>query len=58
MKKIVPMGTKTKVLINKNDYTNFFIYRTKKMKKKQHAITISFGIIGIIAIILMIINGF
>lgn len=52
------MGTKTKVLINKNDYTNFFIYRTKKMKKKQHAITISFGIIGIIAIILMIINGF
>lgn len=58
MKKIVPVNTKTKVLINKNDYTHFYIYRTKEMKKQLHAITMSFGIIGIIAIILMIINVF
>ena len=58
MKKIVPVNTKTKVLINKNDYTHFYICRTKKIKKIQHAITMSFGIIGIIAIILMIINVF
>ncbi len=55
MKKIVPVGTKTKVLINKNDYTHFYIYRTKEMMKKQYAITIFFGIIGIITIILIFI---
>ena len=56
MKKIVPVGTKTKVLINKNDYTHFYIYRTKGIMKNQYTIITFFSIIGIIAIILIFIN--
>lgn len=58
MKEIVPIGTKTKILINKNDYTFFYIYRTKEIIKKQYKTIFFFNTVGILAIILIIINVF
>ena len=56
VKKYYPIGVQTKIIINKDDYDHFFIFKTDKDKKRIPRTVIIFVGSGIISLILFFYN--